>query len=434
MITETPNPHPIQDELALAQECVMCGICVPYCPTFALSDNEADGPRGRISMVLGLQNGRLSADDAVVGHIDSCLGCRACEDVCPSKVQYGRLLDATRAALAQHSFTASGPDSSDKADNGVSNRASRAPWRWLRDQVLSQRPRLRTALTTANAVQRFGLGGLVDKMTNPTLKALWRNRPTSALGPRPRYGLHQARTEAAQGAPRGRIGLFVGCTGEAMNANAVNAAIRVLTRLGYEVVVPKSQVCCGAMHRHGGEPEKADALASANAKTFASEQVDSIVVVGSGCAAELCEQLPDVAVREITAFLAEQADEAWPPLTANDALVAIHTPCSQVRVLGEADTTQTLLSRIPGIRLHELTENDRCCGAAGMHVLLYPEQAEQLRAAKVADAKTTAPSYLASANIGCAMHLAAGLSGDETGKAIQVLQPVELIDRALSAA
>jgi len=416
------------DELALAQDCVMCGICVPHCPTFALSDNEADGPRGRISMVLGLQNGRLSADDDVVTHIDSCLGCRACEDVCPSKVQYGRLLDATRSALAHRTL----PNDTDDGSVRVGNRASRPTWRWLRDRILSQRKRLRSTLKAASTLQRLGAGSLIGRLRNPTLAALWHNRPNMPLGRRPIFGTHQAK---ASSTPQGkRLGLFVGCTGEATNANAVNAAIRVLSRLGYEVRVPDKQVCCGAMHRHGGEPQQADSLVSTNAKAFASEQVDTIVVVGSGCAAELHEQLPGTPIRELTAFLAEIDDAAWPPLGSNESSVAIHTPCSQVRVLHEADASRTLLGRIPGLRLVDLKGNDRCCGAAGMHVLLYPEQAAQLRAPKLADAMATTPNYLVSVNIGCAMHLATGLTGDEAGKEIRVIQPVELIAQALDAA
>lgn len=407
--------------LVSAYSCVMCGICVPHCPTFGLSENEADGPRGRISLMLGLHEHRLTVDEDVRTHLDSCLACRACETVCPSKVPYGALIDAARATLRDHSKA---PQSD--ATQSLSPRASQPPWRWLRDRILSKRTRLKQALRLARLADKLHLGALIARLTGPTVRTLWHTRPRKPLGPQPSYGTH-----AGIGSSQGRIGLFIGCTGETMNADASNAALRVLTRLGFEVVLPEAQVCCGAMHRHGGEPGPADTLVDRNRQVFGKEDVEAIVVVGSGCGAELQEQMPDRPVREITSFLADLAENAWPTLTSIDEQVAIHVPCSQSRVLREASVTQQLLQRIPGLSLALLDSNDRCCGAAGMHVLLYPDQAERLRAPILAEVAQRAVTILASANVGCATHLASGLAEQQGTEKVSIMHPVELIDRAL---
>lgn len=407
--------------LASAYSCVMCGICVPHCPTFGLSENEADGPRGRISLMLGLHENRLTVDEDVRTHLDSCLACRACEAVCPSKVPYGELIDAARATLQER-----GNDPQGDATRSLTPRATQRPWRWLRDRVLTQRTRLRQALGLARLADTLHLGMLVTRLAGPIARTLWRTRPRQPIGPRPSYGSHMG-----VGPKQGRIGLFIGCTGETMNAAASNAALRVLTRLGFEVVLPEAQVCCGAMHRHGGEPGPADALVNSNRQAFGEEEIETVVVVGSGCGAELQEQMPNQSVREITAFLADLTDDVWPALTPLEEQVAIHVPCSQSRVLREATATQRLLQRIPELSLAILGSNDRCCGAAGMHVLLYPDQAERLRAPILTEVAQRDITTLASANVGCATHLAAGLAEQQGPGGISVVHPVELIDRAL---
>jgi len=424
MNADNTAPAPRADatpSLASAYSCVMCGICVPHCPTFGLSENEADGPRGRISLMLGLHENRLTIDEDVRTHLDSCLACRACEAVCPSKVPYGELIDAARATLQER-----GKDPQNGTTPSLTPRATQRPWRWLRDRVLTQRTRLRQALRLARLAEKLQLGALVTRLAGPTIETLWRTRPRKPLAPRPSYGSH-----AGNGPNRGRVGLFIGCTGETMNAAASNAALRVLTQLGFEVVLPEVQACCGAMHRHGGEPDPADALVDRNRQVFGKEDVEAIVVVGSGCGAELQEQMPDLPVREVTAFLADLAEDAWPTLTPIDEQVAIHVPCSQSRVLREAGVTQRLLQRIPGLSPATLDSNDRCCGAAGMHVLLYPNQAERLRAPILTEVAQQDITVLASANVGCAAHLAAGLAEQQGTGTVSVMHPVELIDRAM---
>jgi len=388
-----------------ALDCVMCGICVPHCPTFSLTGNEADGPRGRISLMLGISQGGLVPDADVRRHLDTCLTCRACETVCPSGIRYGRLIDNGRARLAQAASEEARP------------RAQARQWRLLRDQLLTRRRRLGAAFRLYRAAARVRLGGLARRLTGPLGRALPR-RPAAP----------QHYRDITVEPTRGRVGLFVGCTGAAMNAPAVKAARQVMRAFGYEVITPTAQVCCGAMHGHGGEPGAAGEHRARNARVFSQAGIDTIVVVGTACRAELDELEGEhgIRVREITEWLLERPDADWPTLGVLDQSIAVHTPCSQRNHLKAPDATRRLLERIPGLTLTDLDGNERCCGAAGLQALLYPDEAERLRAPKLDAIARLAPDRVVSANVGCATHLAAGAD-------IELRQPVELVAESLAA-
>lgn len=391
-----------------ALDCVMCGICVPHCPTFSLTDNEADGPRGRISLLLGISQGELTPDADVSRHLDTCLTCRACETVCPSGVAYGRLIDNGRARLAREAAMATRP------------LAEARGWRLLRDQLLTRRRRLGAAWRIYRLTQRIGLGGVVRRLAGPVGRALPRQLTPAAVRQHPALD---------STASRGRVGLFIGCTGAAMNAPAVAAARTAIAAFGYEPVVPSDQGCCGAMHTHGGEPEAGARQRERNAAAFKAAGVDEVIVVGTACTAELggLEASHDLAVREITTWLLERKPAEWPTLARLDYRIALHTPCSQRNHLKQPDASRQLLASIPGLELVEIDGNARCCGAAGMQVLLYPEQAERLREPKLAAIEQLAPDVVVSANVGCATHLAAGANR-------VIKQPVELLAESIVAA
>lgn len=391
-----------------ALDCVMCGICVPHCPTFALSQNEADGPRGRISLALGLAGGTLALDAGVVAHLDGCLTCRACESVCPSLVRYGELIDEVRDALAHDEF---------EPANARLRAASRR-WIWLRHYGLSQRQVFGAIWTALFLLERLKLapmmrrfGGRMGQILPPALPR--RFRPSAIKSPSP-----------APEAATKTVGLFIGCTGEALNSDAVRASIKVLSALGYAVEIPTAQVCCGAMHQHGGDILEATRLRAANRTAFANRNLSAIVVISTACAGELQREPSDVPFMEITDFLAQVPDDQWPQLQPIAARAAIHLPCSQTRVLKQPHSTEQLLQRIPALSLIPLATNDRCCGAAGMHVLMHPDQADALRAPKLEEVKHLKPDFVVSANIGCATHIAVGLG-------TAVLHPVELIAKSI---
>lgn len=382
----------------------MCGMCVPHCPTYALTKNEADGPRGRISLMLGMHQGRLEPDAHITEHLDGCLSCRACERICPSKVPYGTLIDAGRARLL-----AAAPD-------------HQGGMRRLRDAVLLRPVRLRLLGQAARMAQSLRL----DRLPLPrTLKRL------ALLAPPLTAPLSAAEMYPATSARRGSIGLFLGCMGPVFEPENLRAAIRVLTAWGFDVHVPSTQGCCGAMHQHGGEPERGQAMAREATAPFGELRLDALVGISSGCMAQLAEHGGRPAY-ELSDFLIRNLPNPMPEMKPVARKVAVHLPCTQRNVLRTGNTAMKLLALIPGLEVIELPGNDRCCGAAGTHMLTHPEQADTLRAPKIDAIKTLDADQLASTNIGCAMHLGAGLRA--TDRTAEVVHPVRLLAEALGAA
>ncbi|MHB8919670.1 MAG: (Fe-S)-binding protein [Halothiobacillus sp.] len=417
MNTASGSPHSTVRRAQIRQyasDCVMCGICVPYCPTFALSHNEADGPRGRISLALGLAEGRLAATPDVVAHLDGCLTCRACESACPSQVQYGALIDEVRGALAQNAFSAA-----TSRDESTQPTAAQHRWTLWRNHIFSQRQTFGRLWAVLSFFERMHLGGFIRRFGGRFGQTLPPQMPSRL--PR-RFRPNQAAN--LQLANAKKVGLFIGCTGESLNGDAVRASIQVLNALGYAVEIPKAQVCCGAMHQHGGDMERAAALRAENRAVFGGADLTAILVIGTVCAGELLREANSVPVIEITDFLAKIPNAEWSPLPPNPARVAIHLPCSQTRVLKQPASTERLLQKIPGLKIVPLATNDRCCGAAGLHVLMYPDQSDALRAPKLVEIEQLKPDFVVSANIGCATHIAAGLGAP-------VLHPVELVAMGL---
>jgi glycolate oxidase iron-sulfur subunit len=395
------NPVPEHD-LSATQQCVMCGMCVPHCPTYALTRNEADGPRGRIALMLGMHLGRLEPDEETIAHLEGCLSCRACERICPSKVPYGQLIDAARARIAQ---------SHPPAEHRMA---------WLRDRVLLHPMRLRLLGLLLRLVQRLRL----DRIPLPRRLARLARLPPAlppALRPRPHH--------PATGTRRGTVGLFLGCMGPVFEAENLRAAIRVLNAWGYDVSIPENQGCCGAMHQHGGAMARGQAMAADVEAAFQPLALDAVVGVSSGCMAQLKEHT-GLRVFELSDFLLRHLPTPPPELRRVERTVAVHLPCTQRNVLRSEDSAMRLLRLIPGLSVVQLPGNDRCCGAAGTHMLTHPEQADALRAPKIEAFRALGADVLVSTNIGCAMHLGAGLR--ETERSAEVTHPVRLLAEALA--
>jgi glycolate oxidase iron-sulfur subunit len=402
--------------LAAADRCVMCGLCLPHCPTYRLLRNEADSPRGRIALMQALAAGRLQPSKPLLTHLERCLACRACERMCPSGVEYGKLIDSTREEL-RHRGQLEHP----------------ARLRMLLQNV-TDIPRLQRIAGAMRAYQRSGLQWLTRK--SGVLKGLDLESLETLLPaiPEPKH-LHQH--YPAVGKRRGAVGLFIGCIGSIMEGEIHAATIGLLTRLGFEVHVPSSQGCCGSLHQHNGDEETARHLAERNREVFAGLELDAIVSTASGCAAQLYEygtlyggedELP-APLYEVCDFLQQR----WPvdglPLQSLPMRVALHLPCSQRNVLRTPDAAQRLLERIPGLELEPLEGNDECCGAAGSYMLTQPENADALRRRKVEAVKRQQPRLLLSNNIGCALHLAGGLKAQ--GVDVEVMHPVVLLAQSL---
>lgn len=396
--------------LELADRCVMCGLCLPHCPTYRLLRNEADSPRGRISLMQALASDKLAVSDSLYTHLDRCLDCRACERMCPSKVEYGRLLDATRARL---------------------QRPAPKPLQSLL-RAVADKDRLKRSAGALRGYQRSGLQWLARR--SGALKGLELDALEALLPSIPDAVKLNQHYPAGPG-ERGEVGLFVGCIGSIMEGETHLATIRLLNALGYGVHIPERQGCCGSLHQHNGDPDRAAALARANIEAFAGLQLDAVISTASGCAAQLFEydtlygeSLP-VPLYEICDFLHQHWPQEGPALQPQPLRAALHLPCTQRNVLPRPDAVAELLSRIPQLELEPLAGNELCCGAAGSYMLTEPETAAALRQPKLDALKSGESSLLLSNNLGCALHIAGGLQAQ--GIDIEVMHPVVLLTRSL---
>lgn len=395
-----PRPSRAGDfPLAAADQCVKCGLCLPHCPTYKLSGDEAESPRGRIALMQGLAAGPLNATPALTGHLDRCLSCRACEPVCPAQVPYGRLIDAMRYELR--------------------SRGHRDHWRARLLRWAAPRPALwRTAGWLTRLVQRLGLGRLFPQL--PRL---------------PAPGYRRGGAQASPGETQDRVSLFLGCAADPFDARVQQAALTLLARLGLAVELPAAQTCCGALHWHAGDRTKAQQLARTNLAAFAAHH--PVLSTATGCGAHLREygevcggdgRALAARVRDINGFLAAFDWPANVVFAPCPETVAVHLPCTQRNVLREPNSVFQLLQRIPELTVQPLLHRD-CCGAAGGYLLDQPATAQRLAAATVAVIRHSGARILLSANFGCAMHLRAACLRE--GLAIEVLHPLELLARQL---
>ena len=395
---------------AALDSCVHCGFCLQACPTFLVTGDEADGPRGRIELMRGLERGTLTADDpTVTTHLDRCLGCRACEPVCPSGVGYGHGLEAARERLA--------------AVRGVSPlvRATLA--------LLTTAGPARVIYALARGLRATGI---------PALLAGW-SRPRFAMGMlaattprRGEWGVLPA------GAPRGAgtqrqeplptpsaVLLFRGCVMDGLFSHVHDATIRTLAVNGYATEEVPAQVCCGALHAHAGLADDARALARANIAAFGDGDAP-IAVNSAGCGAQL-KAYGDAAfvsrVRDVTELLAAAGPVAG---AAIGGRVAYDPPCHLLHAQRVADPPLRVLAAVPELEVLTLPDAAQCCGGAGMYTLVEPALSRAVLAPKLEALRAAAPDAVATGNPGCVMQIGAGLRA--AGLSIPAVHPVELLD------
>lgn len=403
------SPSKISIQLAdAAARCVSCGLCLPHCPTYRKTLSEADSPRGRIALMQGVQERRIPANARFLAHIDLCLACRACENVCPNKVEYGLLINGVRGVVEK------------SRHRSVWQRLGR---RVLMDGVATRPAMLRVVGGALCAWQ--SMAGSVDGLMRLSPVRLAARLPS--LRPQPVWEA----VYPALGEVRGEVGLFLGCVARVADVETLLAAIFVLNRLGYAVHVPPRQGCCGAMHASQGAPDKVRAFEEQNLQAFAGVNVSAVISTAAGCGAALKSYPQDFAgrVRDISEFLGEAGGWEAAGIVPLEEKVAVHEPCLMRNVLHCQGQPYDLLRRIPGATVVPLAGNDQCCGAAGTYFLTQPAMAASLLADKIEAVKAGGTRILASSNIGCAMHLAAGLKAE--GIEVEVAHPITLLARQM---
>jgi len=392
----------------LTDQCVMCGLCLPHCPTYRLENVEAESPRGRIALARALTTGTLAATPTAIAHLDHCLGCLSCQKVCPSQVQYEEILVHARAALAD-------VPRSDPALPDLARRILRNP---------------RTATAMARWGARLRLGRWLPRLAR---RLPWGARWRRLAQAQPDLPV-TARFSAAPAAlpTRGRIGLFRGCVASVYDRDTLAAAKRLLEALGYDVAETPEGACCGALERHHGDVAAAASSAAATRAAIESTHVDTVLVAASGCHGDLSRQVlagHAVRVADVHAFIA--ADPAFAKLRfrALQRRAALHLPCTQVNSVGATTAIRDLLARIPELAVVTLPEQPRCCGAAGSYFLEQPDFAARLRDEKLAQAQALTPDLLLTTNIGCRIHLGNGLR--DGNSPLRVVHPLALLAEQL---
>jgi len=430
--TTAPSPLTLHGlSVEGVNQCVHCGLCLAYCPTFSELGTEMDSPRGRIFLIKSLAEGRIGLSEPTVRHLELCLDCRACETVCPAGVPYGRLIEAAKAEIER------------QQPGGWARRA----FRWLNLGLLLRRPRLLAFAAAglrfyqASGLQALVRGSGVTRLLPGTLSA-W-----EALLPRlPAAGDRAPLPELtpAEGARRGRVAMLTGCVQSVVFGAHNRATARVLAKNGWDVVAPAGQGCCGALHAHSGDHAGALELARRTIATFDAAGVEAVVVNASGCGAHmkaygtLLADDPEWAerarrfaagVRDVSELLASAPLRG--PLSSVPMTVTYHDPCHVVHGQKIRSAPRALLAQVPGLRLFDLPESDWCCGSAGIYNLTQPEMAGRLLRRKVRHVVGTGASAVVTANPGCILQIQQGLR--EAGSPVEVLHLVEILDRAYSS-
>lgn len=389
-----------------------CGLCLNDCPTFRVLGDEADSPRGRIQLIRELVSTEDSPDATLVGHLDACLVCRACETACPSGVPFGRIMEGAREVVAERT-------------------QGRPVARSLRRAGLATvaRPRALAAVTAlGTAYARSGL----QRVVRATRVLPRRLAAMERLLPRAEGRAFTLREEAGAD-----CAFFAGCVMRSSFGDTERATVALLERSGRTVTTPASQVCCGALHAHSGDGEGARSLARQNIVAFA-EGSGPIVVNAAGCGAHLkaydavLAAEPDWADR--AASFARRVRDASEVVTV-PAVTAART--SALRVVYQdachlahgqriRQQPRTLLAAVAGVTVVPIADPDRCCGSAGIYNLTHPEVATELQRQKVRAIQGARPDVVVSANPGCILQLTAGLR--EAGSDVPVVHLMRFLD------
>ncbi len=393
----------------ILRACVHCGFCTATCPTYQVLGDELDSPRGRIYLIKEMLESGRPADARTVKHIDRCLSCLACMTTCPSGVHYMHLIDQARAYVEA---------------------TYRRPWH---DRALR-----RVLAWVIPHPTRFRLALLAAKIGRPFAALIpdARLRAMLAMAPKtipPVSRNDDPQTFPAHGETRMRVALMTGCAQKALNTDINDATIRLLRRLGCEVVVPRGMGCCGALTHHMGREGEAHGSARANVAAFMAEKVagglDAIVINTSGCGTTVKDYGHMLGGEEAAtvAGLAVDVSEllvkiGLPEGAAKGLRVAYHAACSLQHGQQVKTAPKDLLKRV-GFEVVEPVDSHLCCGSAGTYNLLQPEISAQLKARKVETLEAKRPDVIAAGNIGCMMQIGSG-----TG--VPVVHTVELLDWA----
>ena len=383
----------IESLIVEADRCVACGLCLPHCPTYLKTGSEADSPRGRIQLMRAVAQEILPNNARFKEHIDLCLSCRSCESACPNSVNYGALVDTSRALHIQKNnlwITLAKPFiRSRKLQYGLS---------WF--IWLTQKTKLDILLKSLLPIAK-------------RLPAIDQPNTWRTIYP-------------ATSAKKGDVSLFLGCATNTFDSQTLKASIYVLNKLGLDVHIPAEQNCCGSIARQMGDANEAKKLVAQNQSSFTQSM--PIISVASGCGAGLNDYMPQHKVQDISAFLMT-CDWSDVQLNGLQQTIYVQDPCTLRNVQKNHQDVYSLLKKIPQADIQPLPGNSQCCGGAGAYMLTQSKMANELRDDKLAAIQANHVVTLATSNIGCGLHIADGLR--KLGLDVAVLHPVQIIARQM---
>lgn len=407
--------------------CVHCGMCLEACPTYQEEKLEAHSPRGRVYLIKSVAEGKLELNDIFKEPVFTCLDCRACETACPTGVQVGSLIEKARGQLYNASPA--------KGWKGAMSR-------FLLKGVFPYNNRLRLLGTTIRLYQKTGLQTITRRLK--ILKVLPKHlqEMEAALPAIPKASVIASYPDVlpAIGEKRARVAILTGCIMDVMFSDINESTIRVLQRNGCEVVIPKNQGCCGALQVHAGDRDTAKKLARRNIDAFLSSEIDAVIVNAAGCGAtlkeyeELLESDPDYdgkaeifsgKIKDVSQFLAELGFIR--PRGQLDVTITYHDACHLAHAQGVRSEPRQLLAAIPGVKMVDLPESDRCCGSAGIYNITHPDMAGALLDRKMNDIPQGC-DMVAMGNPGCMMQFNVGVVRHNRQE--QIVHTVQLLDWA----
>ena len=425
---DTKNPPSPE----LIDACVHCGFCLSTCPSYRIIGKETDSPRGRIYLMDGINEGDIPLSPAITQHFDTCLGCLACVTTCPSGVQYDQLIEATRAQVER-------------------NYPRSLPEQLLRKFIFATFPypnRLRVLLAPLLVYQKLGFQkllrstGWLEKFLPEQITAMESVLPE--LTPAA-FKDNLPEVIPAKGEKRYRVGMILGCVQRVFLPEVNNATVRVLTANGCEVVIPKSQGCCGALTHHQGQEAQTLELAKQTIDTFANLNLDAVLINASGCGHTLKEyghilkDDPNYAekakvfsskVKDVQEFLDNVGLTAkLSPLQDEPLAIAYQDACHMLHGQKISLEPRHLLRQIPNVQLRESVDAALCCGSAGVYNILQPEVGHELGEMKVNNLTDTGAEVIASANVGCITQIRKHLKLQN--KNVLLMHPMELLDYSI---
>lgn len=415
----------------ILHHCIHCGMCLPVCPTYNLTFNERSSPRGRIRLIKSVRDGMLKVSSEFVDEMFFCLDCQACQTACPAGVLYGALVEEARSVISQQ---------------------NREPWNlrflksFLLKTLLASKSKTKFAARLLRFYQKIGVKEAVEQ--SGILKLFSeRLHEKHALLPKISDTFFDETVDeviCTTMPRRGRVALLYGCIMNVAFADVHSQVAAILLAKGFDVIIPKQQVCCGSLHAHYGELEVAKQLARTNIGVFQKFDFDTLVVDSAGCSAFMKDygklladdvdyrakaEVFSQKVKDITEFLVEIGFEV--PTTPFRKRVTYHEACHLVHTQKISQQPRVLLQSIPGIEFVELPEATWCCGSAGIYNVVRYDDSMKLLERKINNLKTTNADIVVTANPGCHLQLEYGIK--KFGLKMEVMHLVQLFGQVTSS-